>query len=72
MMVLLQKIKILFLYGPELEEIVNKLKKEKAEMLWESRKNNLNLCYKHRQEHNHSHYSEQNCDYCNLLKETRN
>jgi hypothetical protein len=33
----------------------------------ETKHHNLNLCYKHRQEQNRSHYSEKNCDYCKLL-----
>lgn len=28
----------------------------------------LNLCFKHRQEANHSHFHEDNCNYCKLLK----
>ena len=29
----------------------------------------LNLCIKHKQESNGSHYAECNCDYCKLLAE---
>lgn len=34
----------------------------------ETKHDNLNLCYKHRQEQNRSRYSEKNCDHCKLLK----
>ena len=27
----------------------------------------LKLCLKHKQEENHSHFAEENCDYCKLL-----
>ena len=44
----------------------------RAELKEEStRHNNLNLCYKHRQERNRSHFSEPSCDYCKLLKRVR-
>lgn len=41
------------------------IEKRKAE----SRKDNLMLCVKHKQEHEISHYDEINCDYCKLLKQ---
>lgn len=66
-----QKIKILFIFGPELEELVKKLKKDKQKALQNARKHNLNLCFDHKQERNHSFYSKQNCDYCRMQNENR-
>lgn len=56
----------LFTAKAEVEELILD---KRAEMLQQEHENNryrLNLCYKHRQEQNHSHYSEQNCHYCQL------
>lgn len=51
-----------------LEQVrVRRVAREEAER--EARKHHLNLCAKHQQEQNHSHYSEKNCDYCKLLKQ---
>lgn len=53
----------------DFEKEVIARKREREDKERESRRYNLDLCYKHRQEHNHSHFSEKNCDYCKLLKE---
>ena len=42
------------------------LDKQQQQEALESTKHNLHLCLKHKQEKNQSHYSEHNCDYCNL------
>ena len=65
---MLDKIRLLFTYGPELEELLKEKRikaKEKENLNNISR---LTLCFKHRQEANYSYYSESNCAYCNLLK----
>ena len=66
---LLNKIKLLFTYGPELEKVLKILKDKKLEQERENNRYRLNLCYKHRQESKYSDYSSQNCDYCKLLKQ---
>jgi len=53
-------------YGPELEELLKEKKQERLEAECEANAHRLNLCFKHRQEQNHSHFSEHNCDYCKL------
>jgi hypothetical protein len=68
-MSILSKIKLLFTYGPELEEMVKKARKEQEERISFERMHNLKLCRKHRQESPHSEYAESNCDYCKLLHE---
>jgi len=61
------KLKLVFTYGSELEEVL----KEKRVANWEAeriaRQNNLKLCIKH--ESWGSIYSENNCDHCKVLKE---
>ena len=66
------KLKLLFTYPDELEDMLKKLKDEKEEKIRLSKLHNLNLCYEHRQESHHSHYSPCNCDYCNLEKKLLN
>ena len=53
-------------YGPELKELLEEKKQAKLNAEREADKHRLKLCFKHRQEPNHSHYSEKNCDYCKL------
>lgn len=65
-----KRLRLVFSYGPEIEEMLKAARKEReVQKMWEDRQR-LKLCYKHRQEPNHSHYSEHNCDYCCLLKIT--
>jgi hypothetical protein len=46
---------------------VRMLKKANLELNnWSNPNHRLNLCYAHRQEQNHSHYSSHNCDHCKL------
>lgn len=50
------------------------IREKEAERIIAEAKNNahrLNLCFKHRQEQNHSHYSENNCDHCKLLEKVK-
>lgn len=62
------RLKVCFTHGPELKTHLDQLRQDTLKAEFESRKHNLNLCYKHRQEQNFSHYSEKNCDYCKLLE----
>lgn len=49
---------------------LKELEDEQAETERLKNKHRLKLCYKHRQEQNHSHYSPKNCDYCKLLQQS--
>ena len=62
-----KKLRLVFIYGDELEDLLWKKRSEKAEKLRLENKDRLNLCFKHRQEQNHAIYSEHNCDHCKLL-----
>lgn len=61
---------IIFVYRMSKDlRVAKKLRKElELQKLMESRKHHLNLCIKHQQEQNRSHFSEHNCDYCKALK----
>lgn len=65
------KLKLVFTCGPELERIINLIKRTEAtnHRLMESRR--LNLCHMHRQEAGYSDWAEHNCDYCKLIKELK-
>ncbi len=64
----LRSIKLSFLYGEELEVLLKQIKYKKEQEQFELKKDNLNLCLRHQQEENRSHYSEDNCDHCKVLK----
>lgn len=49
------------------ESMLNKVNKQISEI--ESSKTRLNLCRTHRQEANYSHFHEDNCHHCRLLKQ---
>lgn len=66
-MSLFAKLKLIFTYGPELESILKGICAEKREQERLRNINRLNLCFNHRQESNHSHYSDGNCDHCRAL-----
>ena len=62
------KLKLLFTHDKELEILVKNMKKRRIREERESKAKNLSLCYDHKQEQNHSIYSEANCDYCKAQK----
>ena len=64
-----QKIKLIFTYSGELEQVVSDMRQKVEDEERLTRAHNLNLCYKHRQESSHSHYSPHNCDYCKLQEQ---
>lgn len=66
--IFISKLIIVFKYKGELEEILKDIRKKQEAKDREDDLNRLKLCFKHRQEKNHSRFSEHNCDYCNLLK----
>jgi hypothetical protein len=70
-MTLIARLKLVFKYGPELDGMLEMERRRKADIEFEARKNHLHLCPKHKQECNHSHYAEHNCDYCKLLEENK-
>lgn len=63
-----KRLRWVFSHGPEIDELLEAARKEREDQEREENKYRLHLCHKHRQEPNHSHYSEYNCDYCRLLK----
>jgi len=66
-----KRLMYLFTAGPELDSLIKKEKQERELAEFESNRYRLHLCYKHRQEPNHSHYSAHNCDYCKLLNNSK-
>lgn len=56
----------LFTAPREVEELILDKRAEFKRQDYENQRHRLNLCYKHRQEQNHSHYSEHNCHHCQL------
>lgn len=68
---LIKRFRFIMAYSAEIDELLKeqlderRRAKENAER--EERRHMLNLCYKHRQEPNHSHFAEHNCDYCKAL-----
>lgn len=65
---LIRRIKLLYWYGDTLDEVINEKIQERSDKVRKAQHYHLNLCKGHMQEHNHSHYSSKNCDYCKLLK----
>lgn len=65
------KLKLVLDYGPEIDEILQRRRLEKSVERAKEDRHQLNLCYRHRQEEKHSHYSDHNCDYCKALKGKR-
>lgn len=68
-MIFLKRAKFLFKRGDELDEIIQAEDREEKRKAIEATMHNLNLCKKHKQEHNHSEFAESNCDHCNMLLE---
>ena len=64
-----KRIWLMLTYGPEIEIVLKEIREKRREEERESNRHRLDLCFKHRQEQNHSTYSEGNCHYCKALKE---
>lgn len=62
------KLKLVFTYGPELEDVLRDKHNEAYLKELVAKGHHLNLCTQHKQEERHSHFAEHNCDYCNALK----
>lgn len=52
--------------GDALDELIKEEKRKAYDLKQENNRYRLDLCYKHRQEQNHSHFSPNNCAYCKL------
>jgi len=70
-MSIFSRLALVFTHGPELEWIVRTQRAEEKSREWEAQRHHLDLCFKHQQEQNHSHYSGKNCHYCQLLETIR-
>ena len=55
-------------YRSHLSQALCNLEREEAERRRAAEATNLRLCLKHKQEKNHSHYDEINCQYCQAIK----
>tara|TARA_R110000822_G_scaffold289060_1_gene410334 strand:+ start:230 stop:460 length:231 start_codon:yes stop_codon:yes gene_type:complete len=64
----IKKIKLVFTYNNELEDLLKSQRIQKLEKEREAKRYNLHLCFDHKQESQQSHYSKNNCDYCKVLK----
>ena len=66
------RIKLIFTYTGELEEVAKKIRYEKADAERLARLSHLKLCFEHQQERYHRHYSPENCDHCKAQNEIKN
>jgi hypothetical protein len=71
---LFKKLRFVLTYGPEIDSVLTRerisIQAGHTERERERKRHHLNLCTKHQQEGNHSHFSEHNCDHCKLLAKT--
>jgi len=67
----IERLRLVFRYGPELNDILAANRKIRDDVKKERRRLYLNLCSSHQQEDLCSSYSPHNCDYCKLLKGER-
>lgn len=70
-MKLLEKLKLVFSYGDELQVVLEDIRKNETEAQEATRKHHLRLCLRHQQEQNHSHFAMHNCDHCTLEAENK-
>lgn len=71
MIKLLRRMILAITYSDQLEELVKEMQRAKEDEVRLSRGMNLNLCLKHQQERNGSHYAEHNCDHCKLEEQLK-
>ncbi len=64
----IERLMLVFTYGPELDEVLQDTRRKKQEEKWEADRHRLRLCEKHQQESTYSHYAPCNCHYCRLLE----
>jgi len=65
---IIERIVFMFTYSEDIKRLIISNKKKREAKEFDEERSRLHLCIKHRQERNQSHYSEQNCAYCILLK----
>jgi len=70
-MKLFKRLKLIFTYPGEIDQILIEAREKKEEELRLSRGNNLNLCTSHQQASFGSHHAKHNCDYCKLQRRHR-
>jgi len=61
-------IKLFFTDRRLLEQTLKEIEFKRSLEIKKANQHNLNLCLNHKQESNHAHYSEYNCNYCNAIK----
>lgn len=64
---LIKRIVYLLQSGPAIDRLIEAEENRIADEYRKDNRYRLNLCRKHRQEQNHSEYSESNCHHCQLL-----
>jgi len=64
---ILKRLKFVFTHKTDIESLLKKEQQAREEIEFNEQRYHLNLCLKHQQERNRSHFSEANCDYCKLL-----
>lgn len=62
-----RRLLLVFMYGPELNQIVRKMREDEERRQHALRSEYLQLCIRHQPVSPGSHFSEHNCDYCKLL-----
>ncbi len=67
-----KRLKYLLTAPAELDELIEDIKTKAADEERIANRSRLDLCYRHRQEQNNSHFSPHNCDYCKLEEKINN
>jgi hypothetical protein len=67
MMKLLKRLLLVLTHSGQLDTIVENMKQDAKEADRLARQDNLQLCIKHQPQSIGSHYSEHNCDHCQVL-----
>jgi hypothetical protein len=67
-----KKLMFVFSHLAVIDTLIQKERTAQMEANHKAREHHLNLCLKHQQEGNRSHFAEHNCDYCKLLKKVEN
>lgn len=64
----LKRLKYVLFAGDALDALIKQEQRKIEDAEREANRHRLQLCFKHRQEPNHSDYGENNCDYCRLQR----
>lgn len=65
----LKKVKLFITHNDELTEFLESQKEAKELQRIEERRNNLHLCFAHKQRYVDHYHSEDDCQYCQLEKQ---